>query len=96
MSVTVHHYHFRASYVSVLTIVAFSTERYLAICHPLYLHTMSGLQRAVRIIVCLWLISFFSALPFSLYTEVDYLFYPENSTNIVPVIVDRLTQFNFV
>ncbi|KAJ3658846.1 hypothetical protein Zmor_010565 [Zophobas morio] len=73
-----------ASYVSVLTIVAFSTERYLAICHPLYLHTMSGLQRAVRIIVCLWLISFFSALPFSLYTEVDYLFYPENSTNIVP------------
>jgi neuromedin U receptor 1 len=74
---------FRASYVSVLTIVAFSTERYLAICYPLYLHTMSGLKRAIRIIACLWLVAFFSALPFSLYTQVDYLSYPPNSTNIL-------------
>jgi neuromedin U receptor 1 len=72
-----------ASYVSVLTIVAFSTERYLAICYPLYLHTMSGLKRAIRIIACLWLVAFFSALPFSLYTQVDYLSYPPNSTNIL-------------
>ncbi|XP_064214691.1 neuropeptides capa receptor isoform X1 [Tribolium castaneum] len=73
-----------ASYVSVLTIVAFSTERYLAICYPLYLHTMSGLQRAVRIIACLWLCAFVSALPFCIYTRVHYLFYPPNSTNILP------------
>jgi hypothetical protein len=77
---------FRASYVSVLTIVAFSTERYLAICYPLYLHTMSGLKRAIRIIACLWLVAFFSALPFSLYTQVDYLSYPPNSTNILLVL----------
>lgn len=73
-------YIFRASYVSVLTIVAFSTERYLAICYPLYLYTMSGLQRAVKIIACLWLIAFLSALPFSFFTGVNYLYYPPNST----------------
>ena len=33
----------------MLTIVAFSMERFLAICHPLHLRKMSGLQRAIRI-----------------------------------------------
>lgn len=34
---------------------------------------MSGLQRALKIIACLWLIAFFSALPFSICTEIKYL-----------------------
>lgn len=72
----------RASYVSVLTIVSFSTERYLSICYPLYLYTMSGLQRAVRIITCLWIVAFFSALPFSMYTNVNYLKHPVTDENI--------------
>lgn len=72
-----------ATYVSVLTIVAFSTERYLAICYPLYLHTMSGLQRALRIIVCMWVIGFLSAAPFSVYSSVDYLTYPPGTDNIL-------------
>lgn len=33
---------FRTNYTSVLTIVAFSMERYLAICHPLLSYAMSG------------------------------------------------------
>lgn len=65
--------YFRASYVSVLTIVAFSTERYVAICYPLYLHTMSGLQRPIRIITCLWIIGLLSAIPFAVYTGIDYV-----------------------
>ncbi|KAK4887538.1 hypothetical protein RN001_003809 [Aquatica leii] len=72
-----------ATYVSVLTIVAFSTERYLAICYPLYLHTMSGFQRALWIIGCLWIISLLSATPFSIYSTVDYLTYPPDSDNIL-------------
>ncbi|KAK5644176.1 hypothetical protein RI129_008021 [Pyrocoelia pectoralis] len=72
-----------ATYVSVLTIVAFSTERYLAICYPLYLHTMSGFQRALWIIACLWIVALISAIPFSIYSTVDYLTYPPDSDNIL-------------
>ncbi|ENN78959.1 hypothetical protein YQE_04578, partial [Dendroctonus ponderosae] len=72
-----------ASYVSVLTVVAFSTERYIAICYPLYLRAISGLQRAVWVIAGLWIVSFFCALPFAAYTVITYVTYPYNSTNIV-------------
>lgn len=65
-----------ATYVSVLTITAFSTERYLAICHPLYVHTMGGLGRAARIVAALWTVSFASALPFAVYSEISYVNYP--------------------
>ncbi|XP_050056870.1 neuropeptides capa receptor isoform X2 [Aphis gossypii] len=67
------------SYTSVLTIVAFSMERYLAICHPLHSYAMSGLKRAVRIIAVVWMISFFAALPFAMFTTVDYVDYPPGS-----------------
>ncbi|XP_046666090.1 neuropeptides capa receptor-like [Homalodisca vitripennis] len=71
------------SYTSVMTIVAFSMERYLAICHPLLSYTMSGLSRAVRIITVLWSLSFFSALPFAILTKVDYITYPPGSDEIL-------------
>ena len=71
-------YSLRSTYVSVLTIVAFSMERFLAICHPLHLYTMSGLQRAVRIIAALWLLSFASAVPFAVFTKIHYLKYPKS------------------
>ena len=38
----------RTSYCSVLTILSFSCERYLAICHPLYSYTMAGTKRTTR------------------------------------------------
>ncbi|KAF7284555.1 hypothetical protein GWI33_021938 [Rhynchophorus ferrugineus] len=72
-----------ASYVSVLTVVAFSTERYIAICHPLYLRAISGLHRAIWIIGALWIVSLICALPFAVNTEITYVFYPYNTTNIV-------------
>ena len=37
-------------YASVLTILAFSMERYLAICHPLYQYAMAGFSRAVKVV----------------------------------------------
>lgn len=72
---------FRASYVSVLTVVAFSTERYIAICYPLYLRAISGLQRAIWIISGLWIVSFLCALPFAVHTLITYVYYPYNSTD---------------
>lgn len=68
--------HCRSTYVSVLTIVAFTMERFLAICHPLHLYTMSGFKRAIRIIAALWCISFLSALPFAVHTKIYYARYP--------------------
>ena len=65
----------------MLTIVSFSMERYLAICHPLYSHTMSGFKRAVRIIALVWLVSLVSAAPYFLFTELNYIARPLNSTN---------------
>ncbi|KAJ0172617.1 hypothetical protein K1T71_011756 [Dendrolimus kikuchii] len=71
-----------ATYVSVLTISAFSLERYLAICHPLHLYAMAGLTRASRIIMILWIISILCASPFAFYSDIIYIYYPPNSGNI--------------
>ncbi|KAL6259211.1 hypothetical protein P5V15_009131, partial [Pogonomyrmex californicus] len=68
-----------SSYVSVLTIVVFSLERYLAICHPLHLYAMSGLKRPIRFILGVWLLALIFALPFAAYTTVNYIEYPPRS-----------------
>ncbi|XP_043800244.1 neuropeptides capa receptor-like [Apis laboriosa] len=67
-----------SSYVSVLTIVAFSIERYLAIYHPLR-HYQSGLKRAIRSIFGAWLIALIFAMPFATYIDINYVEYPQNS-----------------
>ncbi|XP_045480343.1 neuropeptides capa receptor-like [Harmonia axyridis] len=74
-----------ASYVSVMTIVVFSTERYLAICHPLHIHSLTGLPRAVKIIVTLWLIGLVTAMPFYYLMDVHYLTYPKNATDSIVI-----------
>lgn len=51
-----------STYASVLVIVAFTVERYLAICHPLKAHTLSRLSRSVKIIVFIWLLASSCAL----------------------------------
>ncbi|XP_043466176.1 neuropeptides capa receptor-like [Leptopilina heterotoma] len=71
-----------SSYVSVLTIVAFSMERYVAVCHPLHLYAMSGLKRPLRFILLAWMLALVCAIPFAVYTNVNYLHYPIGSENI--------------
>ncbi|XP_017787356.1 PREDICTED: neuropeptides capa receptor-like [Habropoda laboriosa] len=68
-----------SSYVSVLTIVAFSMERYLAICHPLRVYTISGLKRPIRFILAAWSIALVCAIPFAIYTKVNLVEYPPDS-----------------
>ncbi|XP_054162680.1 pyrokinin-1 receptor-like [Oppia nitens] len=48
---------------SVLTITAFTIERYVAICHPLKAHTMSKLSRAVKLIIIIWFLGLICAVP---------------------------------
>lgn len=66
----------RSSYVSVLTIVAFSVERYTAICYPLKSYTTDKLNRVIKVIGTLWLISLGFAAPFAIYTTIDYVDFP--------------------
>ncbi|XP_033166106.1 pyrokinin-1 receptor isoform X2 [Drosophila mauritiana] len=48
---------------TVLTITAFTVERYIAICHPFLGQAMSKLSRAIRIIVLVWIMAIVTAIP---------------------------------
>ncbi|XP_066591259.1 pyrokinin-1 receptor-like [Prorops nasuta] len=48
---------------SVLTITAFTIERYVAICHPFLSQTMSKLTRAIKLILLIWLVALSFGLP---------------------------------
>ncbi|XP_030369214.1 pyrokinin-1 receptor [Scaptodrosophila lebanonensis] len=48
---------------TVLTITAFTVERYVAICHPFLGQAMSKLSRAIRIIILVWLLAVLTAIP---------------------------------
>lgn len=60
---------------TVLTITAFTVERYIAICRPFMSHTMSKLSRAVRFIIAIWVCALCTAIPqamqFGIVTQVD-------------------------
>ncbi|XP_035895931.1 pyrokinin-1 receptor-like [Anopheles stephensi] len=56
---------------TVLTITAFTVERYVAICKPFLSHTMSKLSRAVRFVITIWLIAFGLAIPQALSMQID-------------------------
>ncbi|XP_067616942.1 uncharacterized protein PK2-R2 [Eurosta solidaginis] len=55
-----------ATNATVLTITAFTVERYIAICHPFRQHTMSKLSRAIKFILAIWMLAVVLALPQSL------------------------------
>ncbi|XP_049279954.1 pyrokinin-1 receptor-like [Anopheles funestus] len=59
---------------TVLTITAFTVERYVAICKPFLSHTMSKLSRAVRFVLTIWVIAFSLAIPQALSMQIDTQF----------------------
>jgi len=59
-----------ASYANVLTILAFSLERFLAICRPLYVFPLSELRRAVLVSSLCWAISMLASVPHLLFTRI--------------------------
>ncbi|KAH9523660.1 Pyrokinin-1 receptor [Bulinus truncatus] len=60
------------SYASVLTITAFTIDRYVAICHPLRSQALSSLSRAVKIIILIWVVACACALPYPFHTRTFY------------------------
>ncbi|XP_071525983.1 LOW QUALITY PROTEIN: pyrokinin-1 receptor-like [Panulirus ornatus] len=51
---------------SILTIAAFTVERYIGICHPLRSHTMSQLGRVIRSIAVIWVVATACAVPLAI------------------------------
>ncbi|XP_034949889.1 pyrokinin-1 receptor-like [Chelonus insularis] len=66
---------------SVLTITAFTIERYVAICHPFLSQTMSKLSRAIKLILFIWLISLCFAIPQAL--QFGIIAHPHISPDLV-------------
>lgn len=65
---------------TVLTITAFTVERYIAICRPFMSHTMSKLSRAVRFIIAIWVIALCTAIPQAM--QFGIVSYVENGHNV--------------
>ncbi|XP_012141144.1 pyrokinin-1 receptor [Megachile rotundata] len=78
---------------SVLTITAFTVERYVAICHPFLSQTMSKLTRAVKWILVIWLV----ALSFALLPALQFgVIQHKNNPSLVMCTVKRiLLQHSF-
>ncbi|CAC5394518.1 NMUR1 [Mytilus coruscus] len=60
------------AYASVLTITAFTVERYIAICYPLKAQKFASLSRTIKIVITIWIFAFFCALPYPIHTRTFY------------------------
>ncbi|KAK3090125.1 hypothetical protein FSP39_009371 [Pinctada imbricata] len=60
------------SYASVLTITGFTIERYIAICHPIRSQKVTCQSRAIKCIICIWIVSAVCALPYPIHTRTFY------------------------
>ncbi|XP_014661823.1 PREDICTED: neuropeptides capa receptor-like [Priapulus caudatus] len=85
---------------SIMTITAFTVERYFAICHPIRNHKMSKLSRVIKIIVGIWIIGALMSLPIILNFGVIYVRHPETGDviaesaqcNVFPDISPRIFE----
>ena len=56
---------------SILTILAFTCERYFAIVYPVHLHRLSHFRRSRNVIVIIWIVSLGFSLPLGLAYEIQ-------------------------
>ncbi|XP_036674379.3 pyrokinin-1 receptor isoform X1 [Drosophila suzukii] len=78
---------------TVLTITAFTVERYIAICHPFLGQAMSKLSRAIRIIILVWIMAVVTAVPQAAQFGIELYSGVEQCT-IVRVIVKHSFQLS--
>ena len=83
------------AYVSVLTITAFTIERYVAICYPLKAHKFADLKRSIKIIVAIWIVALFCALPYPIHTRTFYYLHDGNGVSILDSLQCNIPQIWF-
>ena len=65
---------------SILTITAFTIERFVAICYPMKAQTMSGLKRVTRAIVAIWCLALLFSIPLTIQFGLVYAVDAQNRT----------------
>uniref|UniRef100_A0A915KN69 G-protein coupled receptors family 1 profile domain-containing protein n=1 Tax=Romanomermis culicivorax TaxID=13658 RepID=A0A915KN69_ROMCU len=61
-------------YVSALTILAFAFERYLAICHVLFIRKIVFYQQHLdKLLISCWILAILSSIPYAINHKTDYL-----------------------
>lgn len=84
-----------AANATVLTIAAFTIERYVAICHPFLSHTMSNLSRAVRYIIAIWIIAPCLAAPQAMQFGIKYETNAKSTISTCTVVTESLFEHSF-
>jgi len=64
-----------STYASILTITAFTVERYVAICHPVKarLASSAGLNRSIKLVVLIWIVAAVCSVPIVVQYGVVYV-----------------------
>ncbi|ESP00657.1 hypothetical protein LOTGIDRAFT_95525, partial [Lottia gigantea] len=70
-----------STYTSILTITAFTVERYNAICYNPMRANNSNLSRVIRVIIAIWLFSVLCSIPVGLQFGIVYI-----KANNVPIL----------
>ncbi|WKY14444.1 hypothetical protein Q1695_000188 [Nippostrongylus brasiliensis] len=80
------------NYASMMTILLFSIERYIAVCHEFAFVKIKSLRQNVpKILVAVWIMSAIFASPFGFYHRADYLLKDWPGTdNRVPVLSSKM------
>ena len=78
---------------SILTITAFTVERYVAICHPLKAHTMSQLPRAIKTILIIWALGAICAIPVAWQFGIIYVVSIQFDPKFNPKINHKSNEF---
>ncbi|OWA53450.1 putative Neuropeptides capa receptor [Hypsibius exemplaris] len=94
-------------FILILTIVAFTAERYMMIVHPLLSRKlMKSRRRIYKVIIIIWIVAVVNALPYAIYSEIGYIpnpvsgqIIPESAHCALPIdtpIVRRYLEYSFV
>jgi hypothetical protein len=81
-------------HVSILTMIAVTLERYIALCHPFSNRMSYTVSSTVKITVCIWIVGFTIAFPF-LYMTVheDALFYDGSPIKVCRTLIDDTWRY---
>ncbi|XP_055335257.1 neuropeptides capa receptor-like isoform X2 [Paramacrobiotus metropolitanus] len=96
-------------YISIMTILAFTIERHLAIVYPLLsrMFMTSRKSRIWKIVFFIWIFAILNAVPYGVFSEINYLPYPGDPKRLIKesawcgvawehIIIRRFLEYSFV